>query len=224
LNKNSVPLVIETKLSDEESYHGDSKDNDNLNEAYIKIVDEESYHGDSEDNENPEEEILGNIDCPLNSEKQLTLYCSGKTNGLNLNEDKLRLAQRFVRCPRMFYEFSRDLTIANSVNAIYDFMITNNCKLSIRASPSKKTLEIRVPPYQYRTADGLSRQEMDCPWPIFIMKEHINFCALYLGRSDIGSELVKIGILQLASSITLEEHRNNIRPIIQEVSNEQSDE
>ena len=220
MNKNSVPLVIETKLSDEESYHGDSEDNDNLNEAYTKIVDEESYHGDSEDNENPEGEILRNIDFPLNNEKQLTLYRSEKTNDLNLNEDKLKLAQRFVRCPGIFYEFSRDLTIDNLVNAIYDFMITNDCRLSIMASPFEKVLEIRVPPYQYRTIDGLSKQEMDCPWPIFIMEKHINFCTLYSGRSDIGSEPIKIGILQLASSITPKEHRSNVRPIIQEVNNE----
>jgi len=69
LNKNSVPLVVETKLSDEESYHGDSEDNDTLNEAHTKIIDEESYHGDSEDNENPEGEILGDLDCHLNNER-----------------------------------------------------------------------------------------------------------------------------------------------------------
>jgi len=126
LNKNSVPLVIETKLLDEESYHGDSEDNDNLNEAYTKIIDDESYHGDSEDNENLEEEILGNIDYPLNNEKKLTLYHSKKSNDLNLTKDKLRLAQRFIRCPGTFYEFSRYFTLANSVNAIYDFMTTDN--------------------------------------------------------------------------------------------------
>ena len=161
MNKNSVPLVIETKLSDEESYHGDSEDNDNLNEAYTKTIDEESYHGDSEDNENPKGEILENIHCPPNSEKQLTLYRSRKTNDLNLNKDKLRLAQRFVRCPGMFYEFARDLTVAKLMNAFYNFMVTNDCKLSVGASPFEKALEIRVSPYQYRTIDGLSNQEMD---------------------------------------------------------------
>jgi len=214
LNKNSAPPAIETILLNEESYHGHFEDNDNLNEAYTKIIDEESYHGDSEDNENLEGEILGNIDCPLNSEKQLTLYCSRKTNDLNLNKDKIRLAQRFVRCLGIFYEFARDLTIANSMNAIYNFMITNDCRLSVGAPPFEKTLEIRVPPYQYRTVGGLSRQEMDHPRPIFIMEKHINFCALYSGRSDIGSEPAKIGILQLASSITPEEHRSNVGPII----------
>ena len=103
-------------------------------------------------------------------------------------------------------------------------MITNDCRLSVRASPSEKTLEIRVSPYQYRTTDNLSSQEMDCPQPIFVMEEYINFCTLYSGRSYIGSELAKIGILQLASSITPEEHHSNVRPIIQEISNEQSDE
>jgi len=68
LNKNSVPLVIEIELSDEESYHGDSEDNDNLSETCTKIIDDESYHGDFEDNENPEEEILENINHPLNNE------------------------------------------------------------------------------------------------------------------------------------------------------------
>lgn len=47
---------------------------------------------------------------------------------------------------------------------------------------------------------------------------------LYSGRSDLGSEPVKIGILQLASPITPEEHRSNVKPVTQEVSNEQSDE
>lgn len=157
MNKNSVPLAIEAKLSDDESYHGDSEDNDNLNEVYTKIIDDESYHGDSEDNENPEEEILGNRYYPLNSEKQLMLYHPEKTNDLNLTDDKLRLAQRFIRCPEIFYEFSRDLTIANLVNAIYDFMTTNNCRLPIGASPFEKAFEIRVLPYQYRTISGLSR-------------------------------------------------------------------
>ena len=157
LNKNKVPLVIKTKLSDEESYHGDSEDNDNLNEAYTKTIDDESYHGDSKDNENPEEEILGNIDFPLNNEKQLMLYCYEKSNDSNLTEDKLRLAQRFIRCLRTFYEFSRDITISNSVNAIYDFMTTNNCRLPIGASLFKKAFEIRVPPYQYMITSGLSR-------------------------------------------------------------------
>jgi len=55
LNKDSVPLVIETKFSDEKSYHGDFEDNDNLSEICTRIVDDEPYHGDSEDNENPEE-------------------------------------------------------------------------------------------------------------------------------------------------------------------------
>jgi len=194
LNKNSVPLVIETKLSDEESYHEDSEYNDNLNEAYTKIIDDESYHGDFEDNENLEEEILGNIDCPLNNEKKLTLYHSKKFNDSNLIEDKLRLAQRFIRCPGTFYEFSRDITISNSMNAIYDFMNYNNCRLPFGASPFEKAFEIRVPPYQYRIIDGLSRQEMDHLRPTFVMENHINFCALYSGRSDLGSELVKIDI------------------------------
>jgi len=57
----------------------------------------------------------------------------------------------------MFYEFSRDLTIANLVNDIYDFMITNNCRLPVGASPFEKALEIRVPPYQYSTVSGLNR-------------------------------------------------------------------
>ena len=214
---------MKTKLSDEESYHGDLEDNDNLNESYTKTVDEESYHGDFEDNENPEGEILGDLEYHLNNERQLTLYCSRKTNDLNLNEDKLRLVQRFMRCPGMFYEFFRDLDMANSVNAIYDFMITNNCRLFIRASPFEKTLEIRVPPYQYEIINGLSSQEMDRLQPIFIMEEHINFCVLYSGRSYIGSEPVKIGILQFASSIIPKEHCSNIRPIIQEVNNEQLD-
>jgi len=113
LNKNSVPLVIKTKLSDEESYHGDSEDNDNLKESYT--IDEESYHGDSKDNEHPKGEIEGNIDYHLNNERQLTLYRSRKTNDLNLNKDKLRLEQKLLRCPRMFYEFSRDLDMANLV-------------------------------------------------------------------------------------------------------------
>jgi len=56
------------------------------------------------------------------------------------------------------------------------------------------------------------------------MESHINFCALYSGRNDLGSEPVKIGIYQLASSITPKEHRSNVEPVIQEVSDEQSNE
>ena len=56
------------------------------------------------------------------------------------------------------------------------------------------------------------------------MEEHINFCALYSGRSYIDSEPVKRGILQLASSVTSKEHHSNVRPIIQEINSEQSDE
>jgi len=47
---------------------------------------------------------------------------------------------------------------------------------------------------------------------------------LYSGRSDLGNEPVKIGIFQLASSITPEEHHSNVEPVIQEVSDEQLDE
>jgi len=97
----------------------------------IKIIDDESYHGDSEDNENPEEEILENINCLLNNERQLTLYHSKKYNDLNLTEEKLRLAQKFIRCLGTFYEFSRDPTISNSLTTIYDFMITNNYRFPL---------------------------------------------------------------------------------------------
>jgi len=116
----------------------------------------------------PRKKFLGNIDYPLNNEMQLMLYHSKKSNDSNLIEDKLRLAQRFIRCLGMFYEFSRDLTIANSVNAIYDFMTTNNCRFPIGASPFEKALEKRVSPYQYRIVDSLSRQEMDRPQPTFM--------------------------------------------------------
>jgi len=77
-------LVIKIKLSDEESYHGDSEDNDNLSETCIKIVDDESYHGDSKDNENPEEEVQENITHPLENEWPLILYHSEKFDDLNL--------------------------------------------------------------------------------------------------------------------------------------------
>lgn len=65
---------------------------------------------------------------------------------------------------------------------------------------------------------------MDHLWPIFVMEEHINFCTLYSGRSYIDSEPVKIGILQIVASVTSKEHHSNVRPIIQEINNEQSDE
>jgi len=55
------------------------------------------------------------------------------------------------------------------------------------------------------------------------MEIHINFCALYSGRNDLGSEPFKIGICQLASSITPEDYRSNVEPVIQEISDEQSD-
>jgi len=45
LNKDSVPLIIETKFSDEESYYEDYECNDNLSETCIRIVDDKSYHG-----------------------------------------------------------------------------------------------------------------------------------------------------------------------------------
>ena len=84
----------------------------------------------------------------------------------------------------------------------------------------KKTLDIRVSPYKYRTGDSLSSQEMDRPWPIFIMEEHINFFMLYSGRIYIDSEPVKIGILQLPSSVTSKEHHSNVKPVIQEINSE----
>ena len=65
---------------------------------------------------------------------------------------------------------------------------------------------------------------MDCPWPTFVMESHINFCALYSGRNDLGSEPVKIGICQLASSITPKEYHSNVELVIQEINDEQSDE
>ena len=93
-------------------------------------------------------------------------------------------------------------------------MITKNCRLPVGAYPFEKSFEIRVAPYQYRTADGLSEQEMDRPWPTFVMESHINFCALYSGKNNLGTESVKIGFCQLASSITPEEYCNNAKPVI----------
>jgi len=194
LNKYSVPLIIETKFSDEESYHGDSEDNDNLSETCIRIVDDESYHGDSKDNENPEEEVLENITQPLENEWQLTLYHSEKSNDLNLIEDKLRLVQKFIRCLRTFYRFSRDPIIAYSLNTIYEFMITKNCRLSVGASIFEKPSMISVARYQYRTARGLRDQEMDHLWPICAMESHVKFCALYSRWNAFGPKSIKIDI------------------------------
>ena len=148
-------MVIETKLSDEESYHGDSEYNDNLSETCTRTIDDESYHGDSEDNENPKKEVLENINHPLDNEWKLTLYHSQKSNDLNLTEEKLRLIQKFIRRPEIFFEFSRDPTIAYLLNIIYDFMITNNCRLPVGAPISKKPSMISVTPYRYRTSHGL---------------------------------------------------------------------
>ena len=81
-----------------------------------------------------------------------------------------------------------------------------------------------IVPYQYRITNGLRQQEMDHLWPTFIMESHINFCALYSRKNDFDLKSVKIGISQLASSITPEEYCKNVEPIIQEVSYEQLDE
>ena len=194
LNKDSVPLVIETKILDEESYHKDFEDNDNLNKTCTRIIDDKSYHGDSEDNENTEEEVLENINNPLDNEWKLTLYHSKKSNDLNLTKEKLRLVQKFIRHLGTFYEFFRDPTIAYSLNTIYDFMITNNCRLPVGAFIFEKPSVISVILYQYRIARGLREQEMDRPWPTFAMESHVNFCALYSRRNDFGLESVKIGI------------------------------
>jgi len=224
LNKNSVPLVIEIKLLDEESYHGDFEDNDNLSEICTKIIDDESYHGDSEDNESPKEEVLENINHPLDNECQLTLYHSRKSNDLDLTEEKLRLVQKLIRCPGTFYEFSKDPTIAYSLNTIYDFMITNNCRLPVGASIFEKPSMISIAPYQYRITRSLRKQEMDRLRPIFVMEIHVNFCTLYSRRNDFDPKSVKIGIYQLVSSIIPKGYCNNTEPIIQEVSYEQLDE
>lgn len=58
LNKNSTPLAIEIDFPDDESYHGDSKDNNDPRKITIEEIDDESYHGDSKDSENLEEEIF----------------------------------------------------------------------------------------------------------------------------------------------------------------------
>ena len=207
-------MVIETKISNEESYHGDSKYNDNLSETCTRTIDDESYHGDSEDNKNLEEEVLENINHPLDNEWQLTLYHSKKYNDLNLTEEKLRLVQKFIGRLGTFYKFSRDPTIAYSLNAIYDFMITNNCRLPIGASIFEKNSMISVTPYRYRTTRSLREQEMDRLRPTFAMESHVKFYALYSRRNDFDPKSVKIGICKLSSSIIPEEYCNNTKPII----------
>jgi len=163
LNKASVCSIIAIDFSDDESYHEDFEDNDDLKKASIGVVDDESYHGGSKDNENLEEEILENITHPLENKWQLTLYHYEKSNGLNLTKDKLRLVQKFMGHLRTFYRFTEDSTIAYSLNTIYKFLITNNCKLPIGASIFEIPLVVSVAPYQYRIARDLREQEMDHP-------------------------------------------------------------
>jgi len=64
LNKISTPLVVETDFSDDKSYLGDFKDNNDPRKIGVEETNDESYHGDSKDNENLEEEILEDIVQP----------------------------------------------------------------------------------------------------------------------------------------------------------------
>jgi len=128
LNKASVPLAIEIDFLYDESYHRDFEDNDDPSKIGIKIIDDEHYHGDSKENENPKEEVLENIVQTLENQLQLVLYCFEKSNDLNLTEDKLRLVQEFITCPRIFYRFTKDPTITHSLYIIYKILTINSLK------------------------------------------------------------------------------------------------
>lgn len=65
LNKTSMPFAVKIDFSNDECYHGDSKDNDGPRKNGIEEIDDESYHGDSEDNENLEGEILEDLVQPF---------------------------------------------------------------------------------------------------------------------------------------------------------------
>ena len=64
LNKTRTSFAIKTNFLDDESYHGDSKDNDGPKKIGIEETNDVSYHGDLEDNENPKGEILEDLVQP----------------------------------------------------------------------------------------------------------------------------------------------------------------
>jgi len=161
LNKDSVPLVIEINFLNEESYHGDSKDNDNPIKTCIRIIDDESYHGDSEENENPEEAVLENIVQPLKNQLQLVLYRSKKFNDLNFNEYKLRVVQKFITCPRIFYRFIEDPIITHSLYVIYEFLTINSLRSPFRITLAKPTFLLYTLIDQNRITHDLNHPKMD---------------------------------------------------------------
>ena len=91
LNKKSAPRIIEDKLLDEESYHGDFEDND-------------SFDG----------ETLENINQMFEKDLSITMYQPNRFNSWNLTEEKLRLVQQFMKDSGMFYKFATDTSIAYS--------------------------------------------------------------------------------------------------------------
>ena len=206
LNKASVPLVIKTNFSDEESYHGYFEDNDNPSKTCIRLTDDESYHGESEDNEKPKEEVLDSIVQPLENQLQLVLYWSKKSNDLNFNEDKLRLAQEFITCPRIFYRFIEDPTITHSLHEIYEFLTINSLRSPSRITLAKPTFLWYTLTNQNRTTYGLNNTEMDHPWPILSEESHIKFCMLCPNQNPIILESIKQNLHQLSPSLTLIKH------------------
>ena len=91
LNKTSTPFVVKIDFLDDDSYHGDSKDNDGLRKIAIGEIDDESYQGVLEDTDNLEEGIIEDLVQPFENKSQLFLYHFIKANNMNLIGNKLRL-------------------------------------------------------------------------------------------------------------------------------------
>ena len=80
-----------------------------------------------------------------------------------------------MECPRTFYRFTEDPTIAHLLHIVHKFLIANNYRLPVGASIFEIPSVVSIAPYQYRTAHGLRAQEMDCPQHICAMESHVNF-------------------------------------------------
>jgi len=173
LNKESAPWVSKNKLLDDESYHGDSKDNDSL------------------DNETLEGEILENLVQPLENRSQLVLYRLVKSNNMNLTENKLRLIQKFIEHSGAFYKFSKDPTIAYSLHKIYEFLTVNGLRFSFRTLLNEPILFPSILIDHNKTTHVLNSVEMDHLRPIPTMENHVNFCMLHHDQNSFIPEIIK---------------------------------
>ena len=119
LNKESAPWIVENKLPDEESYHGDS-----------------------EDNVSSDGETLEHVSKIFKNDLSLTMYRPNIFNNWNLTKEKLRLVQQFMKDFKMFYKFAKDTSTTYSFHYLWKFKTTNNLTSIIRASFIKLALTI----------------------------------------------------------------------------------